>query len=601
MPFLSNPISLVRKLYELACPYGRKKLAIVFAVIVVQGLLQVVGVTSIFPFLALASNPGQARDSEIGAAILGKLPAMSDDTLLIIAGLLAILMLFLSNGMLLLGEVVRIRYSQGLGHFLRLRLLSRIVDNPYGYFLQRNTGELLKKAVTDVNMMVGNVLQPLLDGTSRFLTVLLLLGTVLFVDPVLALAATAGLGGFYCVIFAFLKKRRFHYSETFKVANRGAMREAQQLLGGIKPIKVHQREASFIDRYARHSFMQAVLQKWGPIYQNSPRYLVEPLAFGGLVATVLVLAAQGNDFISLLPKLGVMTLAAYRLLPNLQLIYGSATGVSLNTHTVEEVYEEFAEDATLAKKTPFPPAPLAWSRQLRVEDLTFRYPGTETPLFKGLNLTIQKNQFVALVGATGSGKSTLVDLLLGLHTPDAGRIVIDDTSLTPANIPVWRAGLGYVPQDIFLLDDTLAANIAFGRSAKEIDLERVAEVARIAQIASFIETELPHCYQSQVGERGVRLSGGQRQRIGLARALYHRPTTLILDEATSALDNVTEEALMRAIEALHGEITLIVIAHRLSTIEKADHIFELEQGHVVRQGSFNEVRTPKARHATADI
>jgi ABC-type multidrug transport system fused ATPase/permease subunit len=208
-------------------------------------------------------------------------------------------------------------------------------------------------------------------------------------------------------------------------------------------------------------------------------------------------------------------------------------------------------------------------------------------------LQIRKNQFVAFVGATGSGKSTLVDCLLGLHTPSSGEIRVDDIPLTPASLPAWRAGIGYVPQDIFLLDDTVAANIAFGVPNEEINSARVAEVARLAQIADFIETELPELYQSRVGERGVCLSGGQRQRIGLARALYHNPSTIVLDEATSALDDATEAALMKAIESLHGQVTLIVIAHRLSTIERADHVFVLDRGMVVREGTFDEIKEGK--------
>lgn len=591
-PLLSSPTDLIRKVYELARPYGRKKLVIVFVVIVIQGIFQVVGVGSIFPFLALASDPGMVRESEVGARVLGWLPEMTDGALLIWAGLFAIAMLFMANGLLLLGEIVRVRYAEGLGHWLRQRLLSRMAANPYAYFLRCNTGELLKKAVTDVQQMVRGVLLPTLDGTSRLLTVILLLATLLVIDPVIATVAAIALGGFYIVVFRILKQRRQRHSARMKVANRGAMREAQQLLGGIKPVKVHQSEDAFLSRYRIHSAEQAVLQKWMPVYQNTPRYLVEPLAFGGMVAIVVILAARGENLASLLPKLGVMALAGYRLLPNLQLLYSACSQASMNRHTVEEVHEEFHEAAAaLAAIRAAKPAPLAWSRALRVENLTFRYPGTAAPLFDGLDLEIRKNQFVALVGSTGSGKSTLVDLLLGLHTPDSGAIHIDDTPLTRATLPAWRAGLGYVPQDIFLLDDTIAANIAFGVPPAAIDANRVAEVARIAQVADFIESELPGRYESRVGERGVRLSGGQRQRIGLARALYHNPSTLVLDEATSALDDATESALMGAIEALHGEITLIVIAHRLTTIQRADRVFVLDHGQIARQGTFAEVQS----------
>lgn len=582
---------LIVKLYDLARPYGRRNLAVVFGVTFIQGIFQLVGVGAVFPFLTLAADPVNARKSVIGASLLGMLPEMADSTLLTVAGLFSILMLFLSNGLLLLGEVVRTRYAQGLGHWLRVRMIARIIANPYSYFLHRNTGELMKKTVVDVNQMVTSVLLPLLDCVSRLLTALLLLATFIIVDPVLAITAAIGLGGFYGVVFKVLKSRRGHHSMLLNVANRGSMREAQQLLGGIKPVKVHQSEAVFIDRYARHSRMQATLQKWQPIYQNTPRYLIESVAFGGMVAAVVIFTARGQNLTSLLPQLGVMALAGYRLLPNLQTIYGSATHASLMSHTVDEVHEEFITKSKVpspAKVAP-PAKPLEWSKKLRVDQLTFRHTGCASPLFSNLTFEVLKNQFVAVVGPTGSGKSTLIDLLLGLHCPEAGQILIDDVPLSPDRIAAWRADIGYVPQEIFLLDDTIAANIAFGLGGDDIDLGRVAEVAQIAQIADFIERELPNGYQSNVGERGVRLSGGQRQRIGLARALYHRPTTLVLDEATSALDERTEAALMQAIESFHGKLTLIVIAHRLSTIEKADVVLTVEKGMVRSRSKVYDV------------
>ncbi len=593
--------TLIRKVYRLAKPYGRKKLAVVFLIMFVQGLSQVVGVTSIFPFLALASDPGRFRESEHGSWLFTYLPELSDRWLLVCAGSFAIAMLVSSNALMLLGEVVSVRYSQGLGHWLRQQLLTRMVSNPYSYFLQRNTGELLKKSVQDVGSMVSNVLLPALDGFSRFLTVLFLITTLFFIDPILAGSAVLLLGTFYAAVFIFLKHRREQLSNRMWQADRGAMREVQQLLGGIKPIKVHQSESTFLDRYSSHSACQSVLRKWIPIYQNTPKYLVEPLAFGGMVAAVVLLAARGDNFSDLIPKLGVMALAGYRLLPNLQYLYFAASGISMNRHSVEEVYEEFQQmdDAECRIAHPSqPPQPLEWNRSIRIEGLTFQYVSTSEPLFDRLELEIRKNQFVAFVGATGSGKSTLVDLILGLHEPTAGVISIDDRPLDDVLLPAWRASLGYVPQEIFLLDDTIAANIAFGLRAEAIDYDRVAEVARVAQIADFIERRLPKGYRSDVGERGVRLSGGQRQRIGLARALYHRPTTLVLDEATSALDDGTEAALMQAIEAMHGAITLIVIAHRLTTIERADRLFILEHGRLIDQGTFEETRVALRRPAT---
>jgi len=585
-----KPKSIVAKVYRLISGYGRKKLAGVFAVILLLGLLQVIGVTSIFPFLALATDPDKFRQSSLGKTILSHLPDMNDFELLMAAGCLAITSLIVVNAALLVGDVVRTRYTQGLAHWLRLRLMRRMISNPYSYFLERNSGELLKKTAGDVTAMIGGVLYPALEAASRLITIIMLVGVLLWIDPIIAISAAVSLGGFYFVVFRVLRRRREQHSARLKLANRGAMKEAQQLLGGIKPIRIHDRESSFTERFAKHSRTQANLAKWVPLYQNTPRYLVEPFAFGGMVAVVLVLSAQGESIQSLLPKLGIIALASYRILPSIQMLYSNFSGISLNQHTVEEVYDEFCDVLSSDVRSPFPPqqrpSPLQWNHRIRFENVTFAYEGMKQPLFRDLSLPIPKNHFVAFVGETGSGKSTLVDLLLGLHTPQDGRILIDDVVLTESNLPNWRASLGYVPQDIFLLDDTIAANIAFGYGAHQIDYARLHRVAETAQIAAFIEKELPRQYQTRVGERGVRLSGGQRQRIGLARALYHQPTTLILDEATSALDNTTEAALMDAIAELQGKMTLIVIAHRLTTIERADRVFVLEKGRIVQNSAL---------------
>jgi ABC-type multidrug transport system fused ATPase/permease subunit len=598
MKKLSSILTFLKKSYFLSRPYGLKRLAMVFMVMLGQGFFQVIGVTSIFPFLALASSPDLLRDSSIGARILSSLPPLSDNQLLVIAGCFATAMLLFSNAFMLAGEVIRVRYSQGFAHWLRLRLLRRMVTNPYAYFLRRNSGELLKKTVGDVTAYVSGVLSPLLEGLARLITVLFLLATLLLVDFKLALISAVGFGVFYFLFFYLLRSRRRATSAAMKMANRGAMREAQQLLGGIKPIKVHGAEAAFIERYAKHSFIQSTLFKWYPIYQNSPRYLIEPLAFGGVVILVVILAARGDDFISVLPTLGVMAIAGYRLIPNLQLLYGAATGISLMIHSLEEVYEEFAvaEEDSEVRDLPDPSAnsaPLVWRDSVCFEKITFTYAGTSKAVLHNISLRIERQQFVAFIGQTGSGKSTLIDLLLGLHLPQSGKLLVDGNPLQPEQMRNWRAGIGYVPQEIFLLDDSITANIAFGVPDSAIDFEQVLRVAEVAQIRDFIETELPEGFATSVGERGVRLSGGQRQRIGLARALYRKPEMLVLDEATSALDNETEAALMQAIESLYGQITLVVIAHRLSTVERADRIFELSHGVVKREGTYKELELDK--------
>lgn len=593
------------KVYSLARPYGRKRLLFVFLVILSQGFFQVIGVTSIFPFLALAANPSAFKETGVGETILEYLPAMSDAKLILLAGTFALCMLLISNALMMAGEIVRTRYVHGYAHWLRTRLLGRMVRNPYSYFLNSNTGELLKKTTGDVVAYASGVLAPMLEGIARLITSLFLLLTLIVVNPAFAILTALALGAFYSVIYYFLRWRRANTSRRFKAANRGAMREAQQLLGGIKPIKVHGVERVFLKRYSLHSAIQAMLQKWFPIYQNAPRYLIEPLAFGAIVVFVLVLSSRGEDFSSFIPTLGVMAMAGYRLIPNFQLFYGSATQITIMMHSLEEVYDEFnvvgdEEELEQIVSQPAGIRRLDWDDAVRLEELTFQYPSTPTPVIDKLSLEIPKNAFVAFVGETGSGKSTLVDLLLGLHRPNFGRIVVDNETLGRETMRSWRSGIGYVPQDIFLLDDTIAANIAFGVEPGSIDWEQLHKVTEVAQIREFIESELPDGFESRVGERGVRLSGGQRQRIGLARALYNKPDILILDEATSALDTTTEAALMRAIENLYGQLTLIVIAHRLTTIQKADRIYVLKRGSIDRQGSFEDLNLSQKANGTTE-
>lgn len=598
--------SKIGRVFQIAAPYGRKKLFVMFLVALLQGLLQVVGVTSIFPFLALAANPSLFMDSNLGQAILGFLPEITERQLLILSGAFAVIMLGVANGMLLFGEVFRARYVQGLGHWLRVRLLTRMVSNPYHYFLSRNTGELIKKASGDVMNFIAGILAPLMDLVARLITVGLLVGTLLVISPRLTLIAGAALGLYYLSVYKLLGALRKRTSDGLKIANRGAMKEALQCLSGIKPIKVHGVEEHFINRYSAHTASLARLSKWMPVVANGPRYLIEPLAFGGIVVVVLYYIISGGELDKVLPILGVMALAGYRLLPNMQLIYGAFSGISLSSHALEEIHEELTSDEDPSSLIParfksgLSIKPIDWKEQIELRGIRFSYTEAKRPVLNGLNLVIPKNQFFAFIGETGSGKSTLIDLILGLHWPTAGSLLVDGKPLKEEDKRAWRAGIGYVPQDIFLMDDSIAANIAFGRNPKDIDYDRVREVAEAAQIRKFIETELPAGFDTRTGERGVRLSGGQRQRIGLARALYHRPSLLILDEATSALDNQTEAALMSAIEGLQGKLSLLVIAHRLTTVKRADQVVLLKDGGIGAQGTYEEVVSLLPGNATSE-
>jgi ATP-binding cassette subfamily C protein len=456
-----------------------------------------------------------------------------------------------------------------------------MASQPYGYFLQRNSGTLLKKVMGDVMSYINGVLLPLLDSVARALTAAFLLITLFVVQPVIALATAVGFGAFYVIAFRLLARARYQVNEGFRTAWGGSFREAQQMLGGIKPIKVHRAEEHFLNRFAGHSAVAAKMTARVPIVTNSARYLVEPLAFSGLVLAVIVLAARGRDFSDILPNLGVMAVAGYRLLPALQLLYGQITQITTMRYALDEVFEEFMaaehdERSSNVGTSVEKPRLVKWDNAITLDEVSFVYPGSDRPVLDRFSAMIQKNTSVGFIGPTGSGKSTLIDLLLGLYQPTHGRVLIDDQPLIRELIPSWQATIGYVPQEIFLIDDTITRNVALGVPDKEIDNARLKEVCAMAQILDFIETELRNGFQTTVGERGVRLSGGERQRLGLARALYHRPSLLLLDEATSALDIATEAKLIEALRNLSGKLTIVTVAHRHSSLTNCDKLINLD-------------------------
>ncbi|MEH6604195.1 MAG: ABC transporter ATP-binding protein [Pseudomonadales bacterium] len=508
---------------------------------------------------------------------------MDNSELLVVTGILAIGALLFSSVANLAGELSRNRYAFNLGHWLQIRLIREIASRPYGYFLQHSPATFHKRVISDVTWYVSYVLLPLLDSLARLFSIILLTATLFLVSPTIALGALALLGGFYLCVFVLLGPRRALVSEGLRQANGNANIESLKFFEGIKPIKVHSAENYFLGRYARHSAKQAKYNALVPVYGTTPRHLIEPVAFGGVVLFVVIMAARGSDLTVLIPSLGVIAVAGYRLLPAVQMLYSQLNQVNSMRHALDEVYMEFVraegEPKTSVVQNKVPECgPFSWQKQIELRDVSYAYSGASSATLTSLNLTIQKGSPVAIMGESGSGKSTLVDLMLGLHHPSSGKIYVDGVALEQNDMKRWLSGVGYVPQDIFLIDDTISCNIAFGVGENEINHDRVKEVCEMAQIGEFIERDLPNGFSTRIGDRGVRLSGGQRQRLGIARALYHRPSLLILDEATSALDMDTERRVVQAIEMLRGEIAMLVITHRLSTVQNFENIYILEDG-----------------------
>jgi ABC-type multidrug transport system fused ATPase/permease subunit len=360
----------------------------------------------------------------------------------------------------------------------------------------------------------------------------------------------------------------------------------QQGLGGAKDVKLLGREEDFFAQYRIHNEGTATVQQHLSTLQQLPRLWLELLGAVGLASLVLVMIAQGKPLAALLPTLGLFGVAAFRLMPSVGRMMASLQVMRYNLPVVDTLHRELGIIDTSA---PFrhDSQPLRFNGALVLDRVGFNYPNTDTAAISGVSLSIARGTSVGFVGGSGAGKSTLVDVILGLLTPATGRVAVDGIDIQ-TNLRGWQDQIGYVPQSIYLTDDTLRRNVAFGLPDDQVDASAVSRALKAAQLDEFV-SDLPAGLETVVGERGVRLSGGQRQRIGIARALYHDPPVLVLDEATSSLDTANEQGVMAAVNALHGDKTLIIVAHRLSTVARCDRLFRLEHGRLVEEGSFDAV------------
>jgi ABC-type multidrug transport system fused ATPase/permease subunit len=364
----------------------------------------------------------------------------------------------------------------------------------------------------------------------------------------------------------------------------------------MKELMILGQAEAYQERFTKCSALYAKNQWVSAAIGQAPRYAIESIAFGSVILLVIYLLATHQDFSEALPLLALYAFTAYRLLPAFQQLFTSATAVRFNMASLEAVEDKLratnraqvlesnpkANSLTIETVKPL-------QQKIELRNLVFQYPNGAPPLLNNLNLTIPRHATVAIVGGSGAGKTTLVDIILGLLKPQSGSVLVDGTPITPRNVNAWQKHLGYVPQSVYLSDDTLAANIAFGVASGDQDIDRVEDAARIANLHDFVVSELPNGYETMVGERGVRLSGGQRQRIGIARALYSDPDILILDEATSALDSLTEDVVSEAIRDVFHKKTVIMIAHRLRTVRQADVIYLLENGSIADRGTYSDL------------
>lgn len=583
--------STFRKLFSILSSSERKSSFWIFVLMVLGAFFEAGGVASIIPFISVLSDPSMVTENTYLAKAYAWSGMETVEAFTIAMGFLFLGVFFTSLALKALNQWVQMRFSKMRVHSVGTRLLKGYLSQPYEWFLSRHTSKLTTTILSEVNQVIGKSLLPAIQLVAKTIVVFALVIVLLMIDPVLALSATAVLGGAYIVIYMVVRGPLYRFGRRRYLANLQRYRVTQETLGGVKDVKVGCLEQNMLERFIAPSFKTANEEVKASVVNMLPGHFMQAVVFGGVVGVLLYLKQAYGSMAGALPVLSAFAFAAYRLLPALQQIFRHITSMRANSAALDGLIAEIqslesVSDTRLQEpRTRFPEL----KRSVELRNIEYGYPAASELALKGVSMTVGAKERIGLVGASGSGKTTTVDVILGLLPPTAGDMFVDGVRITQQNVRQWQRSIGYVPQHIFLADETIAANIAFGMKPNEIDRDSVIRAARLANLHEFITTRLPNGYDTEVGERGVRLSGGQRQRIGIARALYHDPDVLILDEATSALDNQTEKVVMEAVDRLANQKTVILIAHRLSTVRECDRIYLMSDGQVVGEGRFDEL------------
>ena len=579
-----------KKLLFLLTPYELKRAFLLLLMILVMAFLDVMGVASILPFMAVLTNPGLIETNYFLKLMFQTSSIFGVENIqefIFALGFLVFILLIVSLSFKALTTYAQFKFVQMREFSIGKRLIEGYLHQPYSWFLSRHSADLGKTILSDVAQIIGGGIFPFLEIIARGAVAIALIVLLILADPKLAFIVSFSLFFAYIVIFYFVRNTLDRIGKERLKNNQLRFTAISEAFGAVKEVKVGGLEEVYIKDFSNSAKIYAVNVASAQVLSHIPRYILEAIAFGGALLIILYAMEQSGTFNEALPILSLYIFAGYRLLPALQQIYRSFTQLEFSGPTIDNLYKEFKElkEINIKKDHAF----LPFNKSITLENVSYKYPVTSRTALKDINLTIPKKSMIGIIGATGSGKTTTVDIILGLLEAQKGKLKVDETVITKENLRSWQRNIGYVPQNIYLIDDSIAANIALGVEDSEIDLDRVKKASKIANLHNFVVNELPDKYRTTIGERGVRLSGGQRQRVGIARALYNNPKVLILDEATSALDNNTERLVMDAMNNYNDDITMILIAHRMNTIKNCDIIFKFEKGQLVGHGKFDEI------------
>ena len=582
-------VTKFKKFLDLLSLTEKKQLCILIFMILVMGFIDMIGVASILPFITVLANPEIIETNFLLLSLYKYLGSPREDIFLVFLGSIVFFILIFSLIFKAIATYLQIKFAMMCEFTISKKFITSYVFQPYVWFLDRHSADLGKNILSETNNVVINIIMPFMVFFSQSVVAIFIFSLLLFINFKLSLIIFFSLGGAYLLIYKMMSKKLNILGQSRLEANEKRFTSVIETFGAIKEVKVGGHENLCIEKFADSAKIFARGQTYAEVIATLPRFMFEALAFGGMLLVILYMMLQSGSFASSIPLISLYAFAGYKLMPSLQFIYRAVSQIKFAEPSLNFLHKDFSNLNKKNFENKLELKNFRLKKHIHFENVYFNYPSSKNRVLKSINFKINANEKIAFVGPTGSGKTTIIDLILGILSPSSGKILIDKILLDENNLREWQSKIGYVPQNIYLSNDTLAANIAFGVKKEDIDMEQVKKAAKIANLDKFIQNELPNKFNTVAGERGVKLSGGQRQRIGIARALYNRPDILVLDEATSALDTITEKAVMQSIDELKENITVILIAHRLSTIKNTDKIFLLDSGQIKDTGTYDDL------------
>jgi ATP-binding cassette, subfamily B, bacterial PglK len=581
----------LKKIYELLPNEDHIKFLWLFLGMIFASIVELLGVGIIPVFIITIADSDLIFDLPFVGDLLNAV-GITTSTELITAGAIALIIIyFLKNVSLLLYQYVKIKFIKSRAVLLQNRIFEAYLTSPYTFYLKQNSSVLLRNVTSEVNKIITGTLMPLLDIVLKAMMSTFIIGTLLYLEPLITIITLIVLGGGG---FVFLKLTRTKIKLAGKRDRKARSQKNKavlQGLGAFKDTRVLNREKLFLDQYDKAANISVNAGIYKEMMGNLPKPIIEMLMITGILSITMIMVWEGRPFTVIIPILTLFGVAAVKLMPIFSTVIKEVNNLRYNSASVYAVYEDLKllekENVTYRNQLLKETERLKLNKNIDLVNVSFNYPGSDEEAVKNISITIPKGKAIAFIGPSGAGKTTLVDIILGLLEPDSGSVFIDGVDIQ-SNLPGWMKNIGYIPQSIYLLDESIRKNVAFGIPDDMVNEEKLWNAIRAAHLEELVK-RLPEKENTRVGERGVKLSGGQQQRIGIARALYNNPQVLIMDEATSALDNITEKYVIEAIERLRGERTIIMIAHRLTTVQNCDIIYMMQEGHVIDQGNYKEL------------